>query len=313
MKIVFWGSSEFGIPLLEKIYENFELVGVVTAIDKPQGRHLKILPGPVKIWAQKHDIKVFQPEKLSEKNNILYEQLQELNPEIFVVLSYGKIIPRKFLEIPEIAAVNIHPSLLPKYRGPAPVEWTLINGEKETGVSVILMDENIDTGKILAQTKIEITDDDDIFSLRKKLSDLLFDTFMEAIKKLEDGYRGEEQKGIASYAPKLKKEDGKINWNQDVISIHNRIRGLADWPGTYTFLVYPEGKRLLKIKKSRISSTQNVCSKPGTFVDLNKKILVACGKGILSIEKLQEEGKKTQSAPEYLNGHFKILKEGYLQ
>ncbi|MCX7706045.1 MAG: methionyl-tRNA formyltransferase [bacterium] len=312
MKIVFWGSSEIGIPLLEKIKARFDLLSVVTAVDKPQGRHLKIIPGPIKKWAQKNNIRIFQPEKLTG-NQEFYNELKKLKPDLFVVLSYGKIIPHSYLEIPEIAPLNIHPSLLPKFRGPAPLEWALIKGERETGITVILMDKNIDTGRILPQIKVKIDEKDDIFSLREKVSCLFFDCLIEAITKLLQGYTGEEQKGIVSYAPKLKKEDGKIKWNENALVIHNKIRGLADWPGAYTFLVYPQGKRMLKIKKSAVFSMENSGSEPGRFVDLNKKILVACGSGILSIEKLQEEGKKIQTAIEYLNGHHKILKESYLQ
>lgn len=312
MKIIFWGSSELCIPLLEKIKEGFQLFAVVTAIDKPQGRHLKILPGPVKQWAQNNNINVLQPEKLSS-NEILYTELKSLQPDFFVVLSYGKVIPEKYLQIPRIAPLNIHPSLLPKFRGPAPLEWALISGEKETGISVILMDKNIDTGRILTQVKIKIDDDDDIFTLRKKISGLLFNCLIDAIEKVSKGYKGEEQKGPASYAPKLKKEDGKIDWNENVISIHNKIRGLADWPGAYTFLIYPKGKKMIKIIKSTLFSLEDSCLKPGTFVDLKRKILVACGKGILCVERIQEEGRKIQTAIEYLNGHFKILKDGYFQ
>lgn len=312
MKIIFWCSSEFGIPLVEKIKENFQLAAIVTAIDKPQGRHLKILPGPVKLWAQKNNTMVFQPKKLSG-NQEFYTELKKLEPDLFVVLSYGRIIPQEYLEIPHIAPVNIHPSLLPGYRGPAPMEWSLVNGEKEAGITVIIMDKNIDTGRILSQIKVEIDKKDDIFSLREKLSGLLFDCLKDAIEKLSKGYRGEEQKGTVSYAPKLKKDDGKINWKESAVSIHNKIRGLVDWPGAYTFLVSTKGKKLLKIKKSSVEKEYGKYAEPGTFIDLTGKILVACGSGILKIEKLQEEGKKVQGAIEYINGHIRILKEGHFQ
>ncbi|MCM8788860.1 MAG: methionyl-tRNA formyltransferase, partial [Candidatus Omnitrophica bacterium] len=228
-------------------------------------------------------------------------------------ISYGKIISEKFLKIQELCSLNVHPSLLPKFRGPAPMEWTLANGEKETGVTVILMDKNIDTGKIISQKVLSIEENDDIFTLREKLSFICFNVLEDAIVKFASGYRGIEQSGIVSYAPKLKKNDGRINWNDSVVSIHNRIRGFADWPGAYTFLVSPKGKKLLKIKKSSVEKECGKYAKPGTFIDLNKQILVACEDGALRIEQIQEEGKKQQTAIEYLNGHLKILKDGYLQ
>ncbi|MCM8815864.1 MAG: methionyl-tRNA formyltransferase [Candidatus Omnitrophica bacterium] len=312
MRIIFWGSSEFGIPCLEKIKQAYNLVAIVTAVDKPCGRHLKILPGPVKLWAVKNNIKCFQPEKLTG-NDDFYKALKEIEPDLFVVISYGKIIPEKFLRIPKLSSINVHPSLLPKFRGPAPIEWAIVNGEKETGVTVIVMDENIDTGKILSQKVLNIEENDDIFTLREKLSLICFDVLKDAIARFVSGYRGIEQTGKVSYAPKLKKSDGKINWNDSAISIHNKIRGFADWPGAYSFLISPKRKKLLKIKKSEVEKETGKYTEPGRFVDLNKKILVACGQGVLRIEKIQEEGKRQQTAIEYLNGHLNILKDSYLQ
>jgi len=311
MKIVYWGSSAFGIRCLETLKEIGEIVAVVTSPDKPKGRHLKITPGPVKIWAQKENIVVLQPEEL-KNNTELSSLLLSMKPDFFIVLSYGKIIPENYLKIPAIASLNIHPSLLPKYRGPAPMEWVLINGEKETGVTVILMNKDIDAGKIICKNILKIEQHDDIFTLREKLSVLATETIKEAIKKVLSGYQGEEQQGDVSYAPKLKKSDGLIKWENSAVSIHNRVRGLADWPGAFTFLNLQNRKILLKIKKSSIEKEEGNYGKPGTFVDLNKKILVACGTGILKIEQIQQEGKKPQSAIEYLNGHINLLKQGYL-
>ncbi len=312
MRIIFWGSSNFGIQCLEEIKKSYNLLAVVTAPDKPRGRHLRILPGPVKLWAQKNNIMVLQPETLSG-NYEFYRILKELSPDLFVVISYGKIIPKEYLEIPKLGPLNVHPSLLPKFRGSAPMEWALLSGEKETGITVIMMDENIDTGKILSQKSIPIDKEDDIFSLREKLSLISFGVLQEAIHKIASGFRGEKQKGLSSYARKLNKSDGRINWSDSAISIHNKIRGLADWPGAFTFLATEKTEKMLKIKKAKVEDEQLICSKPGTFVDLNKKILVACSIGILNIEKLQEEGKKQQTALEYLNGHREILKFGFLK
>ncbi len=312
MKIVYWGSSPFGIPCLERLRRQHSVIAVITSPDKPRGRHLKIIPGPVKTWAQKYGIRVFQPEKLS-KNYELFDKLQSLKPDFFVVISYGKIIPEDYLKIPALAPLNVHPSLLPEYRGCAPMEWTLINGEKQTGVSVISMINEVDAGKIISSQKINIDSEDDIFTLREKLSNIASDVLMDAIEKVVSGCVGEEQVGKVSYAPKLKKSDGHINWQDSAESIHNRIRGVADWPGAYSFLVSGKGKRILKIRKSRVEDASTFSQTPGRFLENKKRLLVLCGQGILELLRVQEQGKKEISAIEYLNGHRKILKESILQ
>ncbi|HOK80469.1 MAG TPA: methionyl-tRNA formyltransferase, partial [bacterium] len=272
----------------------------------------KITPGPIKIWAQNNNIPVLQPEKL--KDNIEFLNLiKSLKPDLFVVISYGKIIPKEYLKIPRIAPINVHPSLLPEYRGPAPMEWALMDGKKQTGVSVIFVTDDVDAGNIISQKSTFIEDRDNIFTLREKLSKIAVDVLTDSLVKLKNGYRGKQQEGKVSYAPKLKKTDGRINWSNSATSIHNRIRAFADWPGTYTFLVSNKGCRMLKIISSTVEKDTGIYESPGRFVDLNKKILVACGEGILRIERLQEQGKKQQNALDYLNGHFHLLKDGHFE
>ena len=312
MKIIYWGSSAFGIPCLETLKKSCQILAVVTSPDKPKGRHLKITPGPIKIWAQNNSILVLQPEKLKGNTEFL-NILKSFNPDLFIIISYGKIIPEEYLKIPKIAPINVHPSLLPKYRGSAPIEWALINGERETGVSVIFVTRDVDAGNIISQKSIIIEDQDDIFTLREKLSNIAVEVLLEGFNKLKDGFRGKQQEGKVSYAPKLKKTDGKIVWAGSATSIHNRIRALADWPGTYTFLFSKKGCRMIKIISSIVEKDTGSYGLPGRFVDLNKKILVACGEGMLRIERLQEQGKKQQNALDYLNGHFHLLKDGHLE
>lgn len=311
MKIIYWGSSAFGIPCLERLYKKHSVVAVITSPDKPQGRHLKIIPGPIKMWAQQNSISVFQPENLSG-NHKLYCALQSLKPDFFVIISYGKILPEDYLKIPGFASLNVHPSLLPKFRGSAPMEWTLINGEKQTGVSVISMVGKVDAGKIISSKKITINNEDDIFTLREKLSEIAVDVLVDAIEKIITGYQGKQQVGKVSYASKLKKSDGHINWHNTAESIYNRIRALADWPGAYTFVVSNKGKKMLKIKKSRVEDRSTLHNNPGRFIENKKRLLVSCGKGILEFIRVQEEGKKEINATDYLNGHREILKEAYL-
>ena len=253
-----------------------------------------------------------EPENLS-KNYGLLDIFQSLKPDFFVVVSYGKMIPEKFFNIPLLASLNVHPSLLPKYRGPAPMEWALINGEKETGVSVILMTKEIDAGNIISSQKVIINPEDDIFILRKKLYRIASVILLDAIEKILLGYKGQQQTGDSSYAPKLKKTDGHINWNQNAVSIHNRIRGLADWPGAYTFVVSEGYKKMLKIKKSFVEDATRLFENPGRFIENKKRLLVSCGQGILELLRVQEEGKKEISSIEYLNGHYKIIKDGFLE
>jgi len=312
MRIIYWGSSDFGIPCLEKLHQKHSVAAIITSPDKPQGRHLKIISGPIKIWAEKHNIDILQPKKISGNNKLL-DMLKSLKPDFFVVISYGKIIPEDYLKIPVFAPLNVHPSLLPEYRGPAPMEWALINGEKETGISVISMVDEVDAGNIISVAKTIINDEDDIFTLRERLSYIAADVLIDAIEKVASGYKGEKQSGNVSYAPKLKKSDGHINWQDNANSIHNKIRGLVDWPGAYTFLISDKGKRLLKIKKSRVEDASTIHKNPGRFLEDKRRMLVLCGQGILELISIQEEGKKETSAVEYLNGHRKILRQACLQ
>ncbi|MGC8805590.1 MAG: methionyl-tRNA formyltransferase, partial [Candidatus Ratteibacteria bacterium] len=185
MKIVYWGSSAFGIPCLEELKKSYHILAVVTSPDKPKGRHLKITPGPIKIWAQNNNIPILQPEQL--KGNIEFLNLiKSLKPDLFVVISYGKMIPEEYLKIPVIAPINVHPSLLPEYRGPAPIEWALMDGKKETGVTVIFITDDVDAGNIISQKSTTIEDHDNIFTLREKLSKIAVEVLADSLVKLKN-------------------------------------------------------------------------------------------------------------------------------
>jgi len=311
-EIIYFGSDSFGIPSLEKLKSRFSLRGVVTSPDRPKGRGLKISCTPVKEWALKNSIPVYQPESLSDGE--FADSLKNLKPEFIVLISYGKILPCSVLEIPSAAAINVHPSLLPKYRGAAPMEWALINGENETGITVMRMECRMDFGCIIMQKKTPISKKDDIFTLRNRLSSIAPDMLVESIGLIKKGAAPAKQEGTTSYARKLKKEDGLIRWNNTAEEIYNLIRGTKEWPGAYTFI---NGKYLKIFNAEPIFSPPhpNLLPQvekeykteivPGEIVATGKDfVCVVCGKGtFLEIREVQIEGKKRMPVSEFLKGH----------
>jgi len=301
MKIIFFGSDEFGIPSLNELKKNFDLLAVVTAPDKPKGRGLKLLPTPVKKWAEENGIPVFTPEIFDDD---FISRLKSFNPDLIVLISYGKKLPPEIIEIPELCSINIHPSLLPKYRGAAPIEWALINGEKETGITVIKMSEKIDTGEIILQKKFPVFSDDDAISLKRRLSNASGEILIDAIEKIKKGEKGRKQEGELSYARKLKKEDGKIIWKKKAIEVYNLIRGVVAWPTAFTYIETEKGKKLIKIFKSEIGKESGKFGKVGEIIEIgNDFIEVACGEGTIKIKEIQIEGKKRMETSEFLRGH----------
>jgi len=301
MKIIFFGSDEFGIPSLNELKKNFDLLAVVTAPDKPKGRGLKLLPTPVKKWAEENSIPVFTPEIFD--NDFIF-RLKSLNSDLIVLISYGKKLPPEIIEIPELCSINIHPSLLPKYRGAAPIEWALINGEKETGITVIKMSEKIDTGEIILQKKFPVFSDDDAISLKRRLSNASGEILIDAIEKIKKGTKGRKQEGKPSYARKLKKEDGRIKWDRKVTEIHNLIRGVVEWPTAFTYIETEKGKKLIKIFKSEIGKEKGKFGKGGEIIEIGDDFIeVACGEGTIKIKEIQIEGKKRMETSEFLKGH----------
>lgn len=306
MKIIFFGSDNFGIPSLEMLKRNFEVVCVVTSPDKPKGRGLKISPTPVKEWAIANGINVYQPERFEES---FIDKIKKILPDLIVLISYGKILPSSILKIPKIASINVHPSLLPKYRGPAPIEWALINGETKTGITIIKMDENIDTGQIIIQKEVEISPFDNAFTLKNRLSFLASDLLYEGIKIVKQGGKTYPQKGEISYARKLKKEDGLIKWDSTAEKIHNLVRGVIIWPTAYTYLSTNSTKKLVKIYKTEIGNKKGKFGKEGEIIKIEKDYIeVACGEGTIKIKELQLEGKKRMSISQFLCGYRNQLK-----
>lgn len=297
-KTLFFGTPEFAIPVLEFLYQNEELIGVVTQPDKPKGRGLSLSPSPVKVWALGRRLKVFEPQKL--KDSLFLSTLKELSPDLIVVFAYGKILPKEVLDIPKEGCWNIHLSLLPKYRGASPVQWALLEGEKETGVTIMLMDEGMDTGPILLQKCLPIEEEDNAQTLLQKLSELSVSALKEALDLWKEGKLKPEpqsNEGV-SYAPLIKKENGFFTFEEPAELIVRKLKAFYPWPGVFTKY---KGK-LLKLYSAKVLPFEGE-AKPGEVLKIDKEgILVATSKGALFLKEVQLEGKKRVSAYEFALG-----------
>lgn len=297
------GSPDFAIPSLNLLYKAGENIkAVVTQPDRKKGRGLILTPPPIKIEAERMGLPVYQPERVREKGFI--NLLNSIKPDAIVVVAYGQILPVEILEIPRYGCINLHGSLLPKYRGAAPIQWAIIKGEKKTGVTTILMDSGMDTGVILLQKEIDIDPEDTAGTLSKKLSSIGADLLLKTIKGLEMGEikPRPQDHSLATYAPLLKKEDGRIDWGKGAEEIKNLVRGMNPWPGAYTFL---EG-RLIKIWDVDVISGQpdEVKGETGRIIYAGKNgIMVSTGKDSILIKSLQLEGKQRTNSISFLQGH----------
>lgn len=299
MRIVFMGTPEFAVPCLERlISEKYEVVGVFTQPDKPKGRGHKIQFPPVKQTAIDNNIPVFQPTKM--RDGEAYKIIDELDPELIIVVAYGKIIPQDILERPKYGCVNIHASLLPRYRGAAPIQWCVLDGEKKSGVTSMQMDVGLDTGDMLLRGKVEIDENMTAGELHDKLSVLGADVMSQTIKKIIDGtiQREKQNDSLSNYAPMLSKELCPINWNDSAEKIHNQIRGLSPWPVATASL---DGK-IYKLHKSIKAGKAN--GRTGEIVSTKNGITVCCGDGnAIKILVIQAEGKKAMNCDDFLRGH----------
>ncbi|MCB4792755.1 MAG: methionyl-tRNA formyltransferase [Elusimicrobia bacterium] len=308
MKILFFGTPEIAEVYLKELIQTQEVVGIITRPDRPRDRGQKLVSPPVKILAEQNNIPVFQPEKF---NDDIINNLKVLNPDVGVVVSYGKLIPENIFSVPKIGCFNIHFSLLPKYRGAAPIQWALINGEKETGVTTFWIEKTLDSGPVLVQKSIEISQDDNYLSLAKTLTALGVVVLQESFDKLKKGQsRGEPQNGTPTFAPPLKKENGKIDWSKPADVIFNLIRGTTPWPGAYSEIKEGNLKgKILKIIKAHAvqGAKYETETSPGQIVEIvkNAGFIVRCGEGFLMIEEVHLENKKQSSAWSFLQGsHF---------
>lgn len=301
MKIVFFGSSQFAVPCLKALIANgCKISCCITQPDRPRARGLHLEGTAVKQIAQASKLRIYQPPRINTPEAIKF--IKELNPDLFVVVSYGQILSKAILSLPKLFAINTHASILPKYRGAAPINWAIINNEQSTGVTIIKMAEKMDAGPIIMQKQIHIKDEDTSITLAEKLSQLAAELLTGTLRQIKNNdYKLIPQAGIVTFAPKLKKEDGLIDWRKSAQNIHNLIRGCLSWPGAYT---HYKGK-LLKIYKAKISLEQQANSvSPGEILNVSKDgITVATGDRNLIIEEIQIEGKRRMKTEEFIAGH----------
>jgi methionyl-tRNA formyltransferase len=299
-KIIFFGTPEFAVPSLQALIDRKEnILGVVTQPDRPVGRGQKLKFSPIKDLALKHDIKILQPEKIKDPKFI--DQFQKLSADLAVVAAYGQIFPKTLLEIPPNGFINVHSSYLPFYRGAAPINQAIINGEKETGVTIMLLDEGMDTGDIIQQEKTVIDPEENASMLHDRLSVFGAELLGQAMDMLGSGgwnpVPQDNQK--ATYAQLLKKEDGLINWNLPAETIFNQIRGMTPWPGCFTRL----NKKILKIHKAKNLDTKKEAASGQILSMSGDGIEVSTGKGTLLLKEVQLQGKKRMAAHDFIKGY----------
>jgi methionyl-tRNA formyltransferase len=296
MKIVFMGTPDFALPSLNILIESkHEVAAVVTSPDKERGRGRKISYTAVKEFALKKKLPILQPIKLKDQNFI--DELKKFNSDLFVVVAF-RILPKEVFTIPSKLSFNLHASLLPKYRGAAPIQWALINGEKETGVTTFALEEKVDTGNILLQEKIEIENEDNYGLLHDKLSGLGAGVVLKTVDLIDKGNfeLKKQDNSFASPAPKISKEITKIDWNKPAEEIHNLIRGLSPYPGAYFEL---DGKQV-KVYKSKVEKGKGLAS--GNIYHDKSNFILGCGKDSLSLLELQQEGRNKHNVEEFLRG-----------
>jgi methionyl-tRNA formyltransferase len=299
-KIIFMGTPEYAVPTLSALAASHHKVSlVVTQPDRPRGRGQIVTPPPVKITARKFGIDVVQPVKI--KNPEFISRLTELQPDLLVVVAYGRILPRAVLEVPALGPVNVHASLLPKYRGAAPIQWAIIKGEKETGITTMLMDEGMDTGDILLTAVEPIHPEDTAATLHDRLARLGADTLLRTLEGLADGSVKPvpQEHARAIPAPMLKKADGHIDWHKPVEVVHNLIRGVTPWPGAYTF----HNQNRLKIHKAWPMAT-GPSETPGTVLEgFDDELRIATADGVLCVQEIQAESGKRLPINTFLQGY----------
>lgn len=301
MRIVFMGTPDFAVPSLKQLIgDGHEIVGVFTQPDKPKNRGMKLTPSPVKVVALEHEIPVYQPTTLKAEEP--FEDLAALAPELIVVAAYGKILPKRFLDLPPKGCINVHSSLLPRYRGAAPINWAILNGESETGVTIMYMAEGLDTGDIISQRSTPIDPDETVESLHDRLADIGAQLLGETVTAIDAGTasRIPQDDAQSCYAPMLSRELSPIDFSRSAKEIHNQVRGLIPWPAT-TVEIKGEAFKIFAVEETDQISDKE----PGTWLGADKKgINVVCGDGrVLRILELQAPGKKRMRAVDYLRGH----------
>ncbi len=300
LRIVFMGSPDFAVPALEQVIEHHRVVLVVTRPDKPKGRGKRVVSPPVKVVAEAAGVPVAQPKSVKGKK--FRARLAEVSADVGVVVAYGKILPPAVLEAFPHGCLNIHASLLPKYRGAAPIQWALIEGETETGVTIMRLDEGMDTGPALLERRVPISPEDNAGTLSERLSALGAEMLLEALERIENGsavFR-EQKHDAATYAPMLAKEDGIVDWNQAAEAVANRIRGVDPWPGAVTTL---DGQPLKLFAASLTPGDDANDAEPGQVVAVDEQGLhIACRQGVCVVSEVQAAGRKRMAARAFVAG-----------
>jgi methionyl-tRNA formyltransferase len=308
MRVVFIGTGEIGVPTLRALLNSseHELVGIVTQPDKPLGRDQKLTPPAIKAALAGTTMSILQPKRIKDRQSI--EEILALSPDVIVVMAYGQILPRDVLEIPRVVCLNLHASLLPRWRGAAPIQGAIAAGDRETGITVMYMNEGIDTGDILLQRKIDISSSETGQSLHDRLGDIAPETLLESLRLLSSGKapRVPQDNGLVTNAPKLSRDDGRIDWSEPAEIIERKIRAFNPWPGTFTIVADASNKpRNLKIFSTSIV---DLSGKPGEILRRDKELVVAAGKRALSLNEVQLEGKRRMSGEEFARGQRWIVR-----
>lgn len=304
MNIVFMGTPDFAVESLKRIYESgHNIKAVISQPDRKAGRGMNIMPTPVKEYAISKNLTVYQTEKI-KKDRELIEKIKELKPDVIVVVAFGQILSKEILDIPKYGSINVHGSLLPKYRGAAPIQWSIINGDEVTGITTMYMDAGMDTGDMIQKFELNIDEDDTYGTLYEKMKVLGGKAIIETLEKVADGTaHREKQSDDFTVAPMIEKEMGEIDWNKSSRDIRNLIRGFNPMPGAYTVMKDGAKMKVWMAEYSDISSTDEVL--PGTFIiaDSKKGLYVKTGDGVLELTEIQMPNLKRMSAKEYLRGH----------
>lgn len=301
-RIIFFGTPEFARDVLNNlIIKNYNIVANICQPDRPVGRKKELKKPETKILADDHNIPVFQPEKI---DNSFIKQIKSLKPDLFITVAYGLVLPKQLLDIPKFGAINIHASLLPKYRGASPIPYAIMNGDKETGASIIQMTEKLDAGPIISMESILIENNDTSATLRTKLTKLSAKLLLETLPDIFENKikLTDQDEKLVSYAPKLARDDARINWDQPAEKIYNFIRAMNPWPMAWTTF----NNMRLKIIECEINETASLNKNIGGIKTDNGKLSVLCKKGSIIVAKLQIEGKNLQSASQFINGHKNI-------
>ena len=301
MRVVFMGTPEFAVPTLKVLLEdeNIEVVGVFTQPDKPKGRGKKLAMPPVKELALENNLEVFQPEKIKTSDSVAL--LKELNPELIIVVAFGQILSKEILDIPKYGCINVHASILPAYRGAAPINWAIIKGEKTSGVTTMFMDIGLDTGDMIYKEYDEISEEDNSSTLHDKLSSAGYTVLKKTIDNLKKGDlpREKQIEEESSYAPIMDKSLGKVNWKNSAEDIYNLVRGVIPWPGAHT-TINDDVMKIWGVKKSSKKTDKS----PGMIIDVTQEgIYVATNDGVVVIDEIQMPNKKRMPVKEYLKGN----------